>query len=85
MPTATTSLTMRRSTAWKNEGRVVFRYAEGTNPNGSRRDIAGILNEAGNVLGMMPHPEDLTDVAQGGTDGLPLFEGLAAGLMEKAA
>ena len=69
----------------ENEGRVVFRYAEGTNPNGSRRDIAGILNEAGNVLGMMPHPEDLTDVAQGGTDGLPLFEGLAAGLMEKAA
>ena len=67
------------------EGRVVFRYAEGTNPNGSRRDIAGILNEGGNVLGMMPHPEDLTDIAQGGTDGLPLFEGLAAGLMEKAA
>jgi phosphoribosylformylglycinamidine synthase len=69
----------------ENEGRVVFRYAENTNPNGSRRDIAGILNERGNVLGMMPHPEDLTDVAQGGTDGLPLFEGLAAGLMEKAA
>jgi phosphoribosylformylglycinamidine synthase subunit PurQ / glutaminase len=69
----------------ENEGRVVFRYAEGTNPNGSRRDIAGILNEGGNVLGMMPHPEDLTDVAQGGTDGLPLFKGLAAGLMEKAA
>ena len=69
----------------ENEGRVVFRYAENTNPNGSRRDIAGILNERGNVLGMMPHPEDLTDVAQGGTDGLPLFEGLATGLMEKAA
>ena len=69
----------------EEEARVVFRYAENTNPNGSRRDIAGILNEAGNVLGMMPHPEDLTDVAQGGTDGLPLFKGLAAGLMEKAA
>jgi phosphoribosylformylglycinamidine synthase len=69
----------------ENEGRVVFRYAEGTNPNGSRRDIAGILNEAGNVLGMMPHPEDLTEAAQGGTDGLPLFQGLAAGIMEKAA
>jgi phosphoribosylformylglycinamidine synthase len=67
------------------EARVVFRYAENTNPNGSRRDIAGILNEGGNVLGMMPHPEDLTEVAQGGTDGLPLFEGLASGLMEKAA
>jgi phosphoribosylformylglycinamidine synthase len=69
----------------ENEGRIVFRYAEGTNPNGSRRDIAGILNERGNVLGMMPHPEDLTDPAQGGTDGLPLFESLAAGFMEKAA
>jgi phosphoribosylformylglycinamidine synthase subunit PurQ / glutaminase len=67
------------------EGRIVFRYAEATNPNGSRRDIAGILNERGNVLGMMPHPEDLTEAAQGGTDGLPLFQGLAAGFVEKAA
>jgi phosphoribosylformylglycinamidine synthase I len=69
----------------ESEGRIVFRYAEGTNPNGSRRDIAGILNEHGNVLGMMPHPEDLTDEAQGGLDGLPLFQGLATGLVEKAA
>ena len=69
----------------EGDGRVVFRYAEGTNPNGSQRDIAGILNEAGNVLGLMPHPEDLTDVAQGGLDGLPLFQGLALGTMEKAA
>jgi phosphoribosylformylglycinamidine synthase subunit PurQ / glutaminase len=69
----------------EGEGRVVFRYADGTNPNGSQRDIAGILNESGNVLGMMPHPEDLTDLAQGGTDGLPLFESLAVGLTEKAA
>ena len=69
----------------ENEGRVIFRYAEGTNPNGSRRDIAGILNERGNVLGMMPHPEDLTDAAHGGLDGLPLFQGIAAGFMEKAA
>ena len=67
------------------EGRVAFRYAEGTNPNGSRRDIAGILNEAGNVLGLMPHPEDLTDPAHGGLDGLPLFQGLAAGFVERAA
>ncbi len=66
-------------------GRVVFRYAEGTNPNGSRRDIAGILNGRGNVLGLMPHPEDLTDEAHGGLDGLPLFQGLAAGLLERAA
>ena len=69
----------------EGDGRVVFRYAERTNPNGSQRDIAGILNEAGNVFGLMPHPEDLTDVAQGGLDGLPLFQGLALGTMEKAA
>ena len=69
----------------ESEGRVVFRYAGATNPNGSLRDIAGILNERGNVLGMMPHPEDLTDIAQGGTDGFPLFQGLAANLAERAA
>jgi phosphoribosylformylglycinamidine synthase len=69
----------------ESEGRVVFRYAEGTNPNGSRNDIAGIVNAAGNVLGMMPHPEDFTDVSQGSTDGLPLFQSLAAGFVEKAA
>ncbi|HEX9904585.1 MAG TPA: phosphoribosylformylglycinamidine synthase subunit PurQ [Propylenella sp.] len=69
----------------ESEGRVIFRYAAGTNPNGSRHDIAGILNEGGNVLGMMPHPEDLTDAAQGGTDGLPLFESLMRESMERAA
>jgi phosphoribosylformylglycinamidine synthase len=69
----------------EGDGRVVFRYAEGTNPNGSLNDIAGILNEAGNVLGLMPHPEDLTDPAHGGLDGLPLFEGLANGLRKRAA
>ena len=57
----------------EGEGRVAFRYAE--NCNGSRRDIAGILNKAGNVLGMMPHPERAVDAAHGGTDGLALFEG----------
>jgi len=55
-------------------GRVVFRYAEGTNPNGSINNIAGIVNEAGNVLGMMPHPENLIEAAHGGTDGRALFE-----------
>ena len=69
----------------EGDGRVVFRYAEGTNPNGSLNDIAGILNEAGNVFGLMPHPENLTDVAHGGTDGLPLFEGLVSGAREQAA
>jgi phosphoribosylformylglycinamidine synthase len=67
------------------ESRVVFRYAQGTNPNGSQRDIAGIVNEAGNVLGMMPHPEDLTDPLHGGTDGLALFQSIATAAREKAA
>ncbi len=57
----------------EGDGRVAFRYVE--NCNGSRRDIAGILNGAGNVLGMMPHPERAVDAAHGGTDGLALFEG----------
>lgn len=56
----------------EGEGRVAFRYVE--NCNGSRRDIAGVLNAAGNVLGMMPHPERAIDPAHGGTDGLALFE-----------
>ena len=56
----------------EGEGRVAFRYVE--NCNGSRRDIAGVLNAAGNVLGMMPHPERAVDPAHGGTDGLALFE-----------
>lgn len=65
----------------EGDGRVVFRYAEDTNPNGSLNDIAGIMNGAGNVLGLMPHPENLIEAAHGGTDGRGLFEsvlGLAA-------
>ncbi|MBZ0163689.1 MAG: phosphoribosylformylglycinamidine synthase subunit PurQ [Notoacmeibacter sp.] len=58
----------------EDNNQVVFRYAEGTNPNGSVNDIAGIINEAGNVLGMMPHPENLIEPAHGGTDGRALFE-----------
>lgn len=58
----------------EGEGQVAFRYAEGTNPNGSLNDIAGIVNAAGNVLGMMPHPENLIEDAHGGTDGRALFE-----------
>ncbi|WP_322989566.1 phosphoribosylformylglycinamidine synthase subunit PurQ [Hoeflea sp.] len=53
---------------------VVLRYANGTNPNGSVNDIAGIVNKAGNVLGLMPHPENLITAAHGGTDGRALFE-----------
>lgn len=54
--------------------RIAFRYANGTNPNGSIDDIAGILNAEGNVLGMMPHPENLIEQAHGGEDGRALFE-----------
>jgi phosphoribosylformylglycinamidine synthase len=58
----------------EGEGRVAFRYAEEV--NGSARNIAGILNDAGNVLGMMPHPERMIEAAQGGSDGRRLFEWL---------
>jgi len=58
----------------EGEGRVAFRYAGEV--NGSARGIAGILNEAGNVLGMMPHPERAVEQAHGLTDGRRLFEGL---------
>lgn len=58
----------------EGEGRVAFRYGEPV--NGSANDIAGLLNEGGNVLGMMPHPERRIEAAHGGTDGRRLFEGL---------
>ncbi|MBN2971728.1 phosphoribosylformylglycinamidine synthase subunit PurQ [Roseomonas aeriglobus] len=60
----------------EGEGRVAFRYDE--NVNGSARNIAGILNAAGNVLGMMPHPERKIEAAHGGADGRRMFEGLLA-------
>ncbi|MEZ0494821.1 phosphoribosylformylglycinamidine synthase subunit PurQ [Sphingomonas sp. IW22] len=60
----------------EGEGRVAFRYAEDI--NGSARGIAGLLNEGGNVLGMMPHPERRVEGAHGGNDGRRLFEGLVA-------
>ena len=58
----------------EGEGRVAFRYLD--NINGSARNIAGILNDGGNVLGMMPHPERALEAAHGNTDGRRLFEGL---------
>jgi phosphoribosylformylglycinamidine synthase len=58
--------------------RVVFRYAEGTNPNGALNDIAGIMNESGTVIGMMPHPENMIEPLHGRTDCRPLFESLLA-------
>jgi phosphoribosylformylglycinamidine synthase subunit PurQ / glutaminase len=62
----------------EGEGRVAFRYAGPV--NGSARNIAGVVNDAGNVLGMMPHPERMIEAAHGGTDGRRLFEGLIGAL-----
>ena len=59
------------------DGQVVLRYAPGDNPNGSPRDIAGVCNAAGNVLGLMPHPEHAVDPLTGSADGLRLFESAA--------
>ena len=63
----------------EDQGRVAFRYAEQI--NGSARNIAGILNAAGNVLGMMPQPERMIEAEQGGTDGRALFENAIKGLV----
>ena len=60
----------------EDNGQVAFRYANGTNPNGSMHDIAGVFNEQKNVLGLMPHPENLIEPAHGGTDGRALFSRL---------
>jgi len=71
--------------AIEENDQVAFRYADGTNPNGSLNDIAGIFNEQGNVLGMMPHPENLVEEAHSGTDGRRLFEGAMNMLSKQAA
>lgn len=61
----------------EGNGQVVLRYAPGENFNGSLRDIAGVMNEAGNVFGLMPHPEHAVDELTGGsTDGLTIFESM---------
>ncbi len=60
-------------------GQVAFRYACGTNPNGSLNNIAGIFNKEKNILGMMPHPENLIEKAHGGLDGRALFESFLLG------
>jgi phosphoribosylformylglycinamidine synthase len=60
----------------EENGQVAYRYAPGHNPNGSARDIAGVANEAGNVIGLMPHPEHAVDPLTGSTDGLRVFESL---------
>ena len=60
-------------------GQVAYRYADGHNSNGSVRDIAGVTNERGNVLGLMPHPEHAVDPLTGSTDGLRVFDRLSQG------
>jgi phosphoribosylformylglycinamidine synthase subunit PurQ / glutaminase len=64
--------------ALEANGQIAYRYATGQNPNGSARDIAGVRNEAGNVVGLMPHPEHAVDPLTGSTDGLRVFEAVAA-------
>ncbi|WP_057462574.1 phosphoribosylformylglycinamidine synthase subunit PurQ [Pseudovibrio sp. POLY-S9] len=66
--------------ALEGEGRVAFRYADDTNPNGSLNDIAGITSAKGNVLGMMPHPENLIEDLHGGLEGRALFESVMQSL-----
>jgi phosphoribosylformylglycinamidine synthase len=63
--------------ALESARQIAFRYAPGENPNGSVRDIAGVINESGNVIGLMPHPEHAVDPLTGSDDGLALFRALA--------
>jgi phosphoribosylformylglycinamidine synthase len=65
--------------------RVVLRYARGQNPNGSQDDIAGVCNDAGNVFGLMPHPEHAVDGLTGSTDGLKIFESIATHVADRVA
>jgi phosphoribosylformylglycinamidine synthase subunit PurQ / glutaminase len=64
--------------ALEARGGVVLRYAQGHNPNGSALEIAGVVNERGNVMGLMPHPEHAVDPLTGSKDGLAIFRSLAA-------
>jgi phosphoribosylformylglycinamidine synthase len=76
----------------ESEGRVVFRYCDreggvtgAANPNGAQRNIAGITDETGRVLGLMPHPERLFETALGGTDGRRVFESVFVSTVDAAA
>jgi len=71
--------------AIEGNGQVAFRYADGANPNGSINNIAGIINEAGNVLGMMPHPENLIEPDHGGQQGRGIFTSALNLVSEEAA
>jgi phosphoribosylformylglycinamidine synthase subunit PurQ / glutaminase len=62
---------------------VVLKYSRGNNPNGSQEDIAGVINNAGNVFGLMPHPEHAVDLLTGSADGLSIFESVRAAVGER--
>ncbi|RMF02366.1 MAG: phosphoribosylformylglycinamidine synthase subunit PurQ, partial [Alphaproteobacteria bacterium] len=71
----------------EGDGRIAFRYCDAAgntdadaNPNGSQRNIAGIYDETGRILGLMPHPERLAEPALGGTDGAAMFSSLVRAL-----
>ena len=71
--------------SWSSSGRVVLRYVDAqgnvtaaANPNGAQRNIAGICDPTGRILGLMPHPERLFEPALGGTDGRKVFESMLA-------
>lgn len=67
------------------DGQVALRYLDGTNPNGSVNDIAGVFNEEKNVFGLMPHPEHAVDIATGSSDGLKFFQSMAAAAVAQPA
>ncbi|MEA2470723.1 MAG: phosphoribosylformylglycinamidine synthase subunit PurQ / glutaminase, partial [Thermoleophilaceae bacterium] len=69
----------------EENGQVVLRYAPGGPHNGSLHDIAGVMNEAGNVMGLMPHPEHAVDPLTGSTDGGRLFESIAQSVASRVA
>ena len=83
-PMSTAIITSIQDTAsqLKEQDRIVFTYEDG-NPDGSVEKIAGVLNEQGNVLGMMPLPERAVEEIIGGTDGLPLFRSILKNWSEK--
>jgi phosphoribosylformylglycinamidine synthase len=64
----------------EGEGQIAFRYAQGDNPNGAARNIAGIFNERRTIMGMMPHPERVSEPLHGGTDGKAIFDSLVGAL-----
>jgi phosphoribosylformylglycinamidine synthase len=69
----------------ERDGQVLFRYADGSNPNGSLRDIAGVINAAGNVAGLMPHPETAVEAVLGSDDGLGIIRSFVESAAERAS